>query len=141
MNPNDYWHLCHFCGTAVNQNGYEVQVTYFVKEKRVTTGELVTREGFVISDSDETLSGWRYAPLHVYKRHWLSDCRPDLVKHEIGPKCTWRLSTGEPLRDGARDNETCYAYQTFGFLGADAKPQYGQVWTTEHVHFYQDGPT
>lgn len=23
------------------------------------------------------------------ERHWLSDCRPDLVEHEEGPLCTW----------------------------------------------------
>jgi hypothetical protein len=23
------------------------------------------------------------------RRHWLSDCRPDLLPHEPGPTCTW----------------------------------------------------
>lgn len=23
------------------------------------------------------------------RRHWLSDCRPDLTEHEKGPLCTW----------------------------------------------------
>ncbi|MFY3742206.1 MAG: hypothetical protein HMLIMOIP_002670 [Candidatus Nitrosomirales archaeon] len=68
------------------------------------------------------------------RRHFLSDCRPDLVEHEIGELCTWafrRLSefnqheTGHPYRE----NETCYAYRN-----TDLK------WTNEHIHFYPDGP-
>ena len=55
-------------------------------------------------------------------RHWLSDCRPDLVKHEVGPECTWSYQNGK-IPD-------CYAYQD----------QKTNEWTTEHVHFYKDGP-
>lgn len=63
------------------------------------------------------------------ERHWLSDCRPDLVEHEIGPLCTWH-----GLPDG--NGKDCYAY---------SKPRYevgkpGIVWTNEHAHFYPDGP-
>lgn len=32
------------------------------------------------------------------RRHWLSDCRPDLLPHEPGPLCTW----------GHRDPSECY---------------------------------
>lgn len=49
------------------------------------------------------------------RRHWLSDCRPDLVEHEEGPLCTW-------------GPKGCYAFQ-------DEQ----RNWTTEHVHFYPDG--
>ena len=45
-------------------------------------------------------------------RHWLSDCRPDLVQHEPGELCTW------PWQDD------CYAYDE----------------NHEHVVFYKDGP-
>lgn len=55
------------------------------------------------------------------KRHWLSDCRPDLVEHEIGETCTWHGLNSE----GA----DCYAYQN-----RDRK------WTSEHKYFYEDGP-
>lgn len=57
-------------------------------------------------------------------RHWLSDCRPDLVKHEPGPACTWWTASphlGESRR--------CYAYQN-----KDGE------WTTEHTYFYTDSP-
>lgn len=56
-------------------------------------------------------------------KHWLSDCRPDLVRHEIGPTCTWHESG--PTRGG----KDCYAYQN----------RRG-IWTDEHIHFYKDGP-
>lgn len=57
-------------------------------------------------------------------RHWLSDCRPDLVKHEPGKTCTWyNLETVPASRD-------CYAYQD-----PDTRE-----WTDEHKHFYPDGP-
>jgi hypothetical protein len=56
------------------------------------------------------------------KRHWLSDCRPDLVEHEPGPICTWHN-----LDTVGRAN--CYAYQN------DA-----MQWTGEHKYFYPDGP-
>lgn len=66
--------------------------------------------------------------LHGYeyntKRHWLSDCRPDLVKHEIGKTCTWWGME----RDSGKKN--CYAYQD-----RDTRE-----WTDEHIHFYEDGP-
>lgn len=26
---------------------------------------------------------------HSGARHWVEDCRPDLVEHEPGPLCTW----------------------------------------------------
>lgn len=60
------------------------------------------------------------------RRHWLSDCRPDLVEHEIGPLCTW---PDDPRRNAYR-SPGCYAYQ-------DDKTR---VWTNEHTHFYTDGP-
>lgn len=64
------------------------------------------------------------------KRHYLSDCRPDLVEHEIGPTCTWHGLTdkdGDPIRE-----YDCYAYQD-----TDSP---GLPWTNEHKFFYPDGP-
>lgn len=61
-------------------------------------------------------------------RHWLSDCRPDLVEHEPGETCTWwGLSQyrGEQPAD-------CYAYQD---LDSPGNP-----WTDDHKYFYKDGP-
>jgi hypothetical protein len=68
-------------------------------------------------------------------RHYLSDCRPDLVKHEIGATCTWafrRLPEFKRMKNETEDfpeNHTCYGYQ-------DGNSQ----WTNEHIHFYPDGP-
>lgn len=69
------------------------------------------------------------------ERHYLSDCRPDLVEHEIGELCTWDFrrksltkSNGEII-EPLPENRTCYAYQD-----KDLK------WTDEHKHFYEDGP-
>lgn len=64
----------------------------------------------------------------LYERHWLSDCRPDLVAHEPGPLCTW---PDDPESNQYRD-PGCYAYQD-----NDAP---GRPWTKEHTHFYNDGP-
>lgn len=61
------------------------------------------------------------------KRHWLSDCRPDLVKHEIGDVCTWAFRR-EDLHNV--ENTTCYAYQDHDT----------HKWTDKHEHFYKDGP-
>ncbi len=56
-------------------------------------------------------------------RHWLSDCRPDLVEHEIGEACTWSSDPAVPYE------RRCYAY-------LDERRQV----TPNHVHFYADGP-
>ncbi len=69
------------------------------------------------------------------KRHWLSDCRPDLVEHEIGDLCTWsyrRQYFTKPDRQGItyKESECCYAYQSNDDM----------TWTDEHKHFYKDGP-
>lgn len=56
-------------------------------------------------------------------RHWLSDCRPDLVAHEPGPLCTWPHLVAIP-------EVSCYAYQD-----SDTGK-----FTKEHTHFYEDGP-
>lgn len=70
---------------------------------------------------------------HGGKRHYLSDCRPDLVEHEIGEDCTWYIympGVAEKNDLEPRNIEdTCYAYQ-------DDTRQ----WTKEHKHFYPDGP-
>lgn len=73
------------------------------------------------------------------KRHWLSDCRPDLVEHAIGETCTWPpMKVDEDVSwDQARVDQFnkdhgrpgCYAYQDRGTL----------EWGTEHKHFYPDG--
>lgn len=36
---------------------------------------------------------------HDGRRHWLSDCRPDLLPHQPGELCTW----------GYRNPSECYA--------------------------------
>lgn len=62
------------------------------------------------------------------KRHWLSDCRPDLIEHDPGESCTWHgllHADGKPAHD-----PDCYAYQD----------NITQAWGTEHKHFYPDGP-
>ena len=65
-----------------------------------------------VRDGYETSSG---------ERHFLSDCRPDLVEHEIGELCTW----WNPGSDRPREY-TCYAYQDRQTL----------EWGGEHKHFY-----
>jgi hypothetical protein len=82
----DGWHLCHFCGTQVNEG----------------------------KENDGT-------------RHWLSDCRPDLVQHDIGKTCTWAFKRDE---EGWDEKHTCYAYQNHDT----------NAWTDKHEHFYPDGP-
>lgn len=67
------------------------------------------------------------------KRHWLSDCRPDLVEHEPGPTCTWWGLTYEELKKAPVIGRNCYAYQ-------DCSGPTPWPWTDEHKHFYQDGP-
>ena len=76
------------------------------------------------------------------ERHWLSDCRPDLVEHEIGPLCTWSyLALAAKEHSNTIDIHSCYAYSESNFdpfepgnLGSGLK------WTNEHTHFYKDGP-
>ncbi len=72
------------------------------------------------------------------RRHWLSDCRPDLVKHEIGELCTWaylRTEINPNTHLPYSEYDTCYAYQSEG-----TPPNYKRVWTNEHKHFHKDGP-
>lgn len=72
---------------------------------------------------------------HTGKIHLLSECRPDLVEHEIGDDCTWAfrreplVKNGEVIQLALPPEETCYAYQD-----PDRK------WTKEHKYFYPDGP-
>ena len=63
-------------------------------------------------------------------RHWLEDCRPDLVEHEIGPLCTWPIFEApyEHLNEEL-NRPGCYAYQNSFTL----------EWGTEHIHFYPKG--
>jgi hypothetical protein len=61
------------------------------------------------------------------ERHHLSDCRPDLVEHEIGDTCTWAFRR-QDLHN--QENTTCYAYQDRHTL----------KWTDRHEHFWPDGP-
>jgi hypothetical protein len=68
--------------------------------------------------------------VRAQQRHWLSDCRPDLVKHEPGLTCTWGYI--RDLYEGPHQpHKLCYAYQ------AD---DLGRTWTNDHAHFYEDGP-
>lgn len=66
------------------------------------------------------------------ERHWLSDCRPDLVEHEPGNKCTWAYRRNPELypSEKFKEEDTCYAYQNHSTL----------EWTDKHEHFYTDGP-
>ena len=61
-------------------------------------------------------------------KHYLSDCRPDLVEHEIGDTCTWAFRRKEGKL--YREEDTCYAYQDHDT----------REWTSKHRHFYPDGP-
>ena len=71
-------------------------------------------------------------------RHYLSDCRPDLVQHEVGPYCTWlRMTYGgtwsnEKVDQYNEENNlpNCYAYQN----------NETHEWTAEHQFFYPDKP-
>lgn len=75
------------------------------------------------------------------ERHFLSDCRSDLVEHEIGEACTWAyrrkpliIGKGTPnerTEEALPIEKTCYAYQDNDGSGD---------WTTEHKYFYPDGP-
>lgn len=65
---------------------------------------------------------------HNNKRHWLSDCRPDLVEHEPGPSCTWFY-----LLDYGPAKHYCYAFQ-------DREGSSPWPWTDKHEHFDEDGP-
>lgn len=67
------------------------------------------------------------------KRHYLSDCRPDLVEHEIGDTCTWAYTRTMEEKYQREEKYTCYAYQETDAVGQ-------KDWTDEHVHFYKDGP-
>lgn len=73
------------------------------------------------------------------ERHYLSDCRPDLVKHEIGEICTWAFRRKPEfirMKNETEDfpeNHTCYAYE-------DYNSKHKRIWTNEHIHFYPDGP-
>lgn len=58
-------------------------------------------------------------------RHWLSDCRPDLVEHPVGPCCTWAYRRDMDSSFGFVEGpDMCYAYDKDG----------------NHVLFYPDGP-
>lgn len=65
-------------------------------------------------------------------RHWLSDCRPDLVEHPIGDTCTWAYRRKPELfpQEMLIEKLTCYAYQNHST----------NEWTDKHEHFYKDGP-
>lgn len=65
------------------------------------------------------------------KRHWLSDCRPDLVEHEVGELCTWPIipDMGDEWNK-EHGRPSCYAYNS---------PVDGI--TYDHIYFMTDGPT
>lgn len=62
-------------------------------------------------------------------RHWLSDCRPDLVEHEPGELCTWASKANTPTEPN------CYAYQNSSGMSPN-----DWTWGSEHINFYTDGP-
>jgi hypothetical protein len=105
-------HNCHFCGTWV-KDGYET-----IHEK-VKVKDVSGDRGIPSARSSNSFgTQW----ISTKKRHWLSDCRPDLVEHDPGETCTWHN-----CKDLEQD---CYAYQDRHTL----------KWSTEHKHFYTDGP-
>jgi hypothetical protein len=63
-------------------------------------------------------------------RHFLSDCRPDLIEHEIGDTCTWAFRRKMEAYATEPEALNCYAYQNHET----------NEWTDEHKHFYKDGP-
>jgi hypothetical protein len=83
-----------------------------------------------------------YEDVEKTKRHWLSDCRPDLAEHEQGDFCTWgyrdrpsnlpELVYNDPNTwfSYPVNPNNCYAYQNFETL----------QWTNKHEHFHKDGP-
>lgn len=60
-------------------------------------------------------------------RHYLSDCRPDLVEHEPGKLCTW------PAIPELGKERDCYAHRVMTKDGFKV--------TDKHENFYKDGPT
>lgn len=70
-------------------------------------------------------------------RHWLSDCRPDLVEHEPGETCTWWYRKAEEgtIHEEVGVNSYCYAFQKRKDLAYEK-----WEWTDEHIHFDEDGP-
>jgi hypothetical protein len=117
MREEDGTHNCHFCGTFVNE-GYET-----VHEK-VEVRDVSGDRGIPSArDPKEFGTQW----ITTKKRHWLSDCRPDLVEHEPGELCTWHRCED---KDGTAYSPSCYAYQD-----RDTRE-----WGSEHKHFYSDGP-
>lgn len=70
-------HPWHFCGTYVD-GGYEM-VT-----EQITVRDYSGDRGIPSSMLIPPGKQWLYRPV----RHWLSDCRPDLVQHDIGELCT-----------------------------------------------------
>jgi hypothetical protein len=83
-------------------------------------------------------------------RHWLSDCRPDLVEHEIGRTCTWSFR-----RTKITDCNICGAYEPcdthvkipvsthddcYAFQDKSAMSIKDWFFTDKHEHFYPDGP-
>jgi len=106
-------HNCHFCGEFVLDGYATVTEKIEVRDYSGDRG---------VPSSPNTKLGKQWNQYKV--RHWLSDCRPDLVEHEIGPKCTWwRCESTE---------RNCYAYQN--------DEHEGRPWTSEHKYFYSDGP-
>lgn len=82
-------------------------------------------------------------------RHWLSDCRPDLVYHEPGPICTWSFRTEEFMQKLLDDGKTdlyehykdlpmCYAYECPDRYEGDK--YIPSEWTESHNYFLKDGP-
>ena len=100
---------CYYCCAACN---YDRHICHFC-------GENTDHHGYTLN--------WKELRR---ERHWLSDCRPDLVEHEPGPLCTWpyRLDPNNPQYDPPN---SCYAYQD----------RATNEWGTEHRHFYSDGRT
>lgn len=77
-------------------------------------------------------------------RHWLSDCRPDLVQHEEDPTiCTWGYlllpENADLSAQPDRSPKTCYAYQNRDYPPKTSLNDPAR-WTDEHKHFDTDGP-
>lgn len=106
-------HPCQFCGTYVDDDGYETI------HEQIIIRDYSGDRGIPASKLIPPGTYWLHRPV----RHWLSDCRPDLVQHDIGPLCTWYGACNHAERD-------CYAYQN-----RDTRE-----WTDQHIYFYPDGP-
>ena len=119
---------------VIKINGIHEVVYTGTREDMCKVMEILNEKGFASLRSEEDATTCHFCGTYVKNgyeigpdrrnRHWLSDCRPDLVEHEPGEICTWSgcALTSQP--------KNCYAYQN----------RFSNKWEDEHKHFYPDGP-